>query len=130
MAGDPLPDPLGLPQLRLWIAQMISSYEAVVANRQFDCDNRDIKLYLKSLNSVRKTCDGDSRSYGKRQLRELIAMGALNYGWARTPHPEDSIPEQVVIDFAVFALWPVVISPKLPGSWYSKLIDMTSPPGG
>ncbi len=42
--------------------------------------------------------------------------------------PSERIPKQIVIDFATFALWPLVVMPNLPKDFFKSLCDITSEP--
>jgi hypothetical protein len=125
MTSDPQVAPLDLPQLRLWIARMIENYEKIIESKiLFTYSEKEIKTYHKALLALGRTCSGAPKGPSKDRVRELLASGALYYGLQSKP-PEQLIPEQVVIDFSVFALWPLVVAPKPPKDWIIALQEIT-----
>jgi hypothetical protein len=117
--------PLDLPQLRLWIGHLIESYDALVDRNEVGYSQQEIRRYRSSLASAALACDGEFERPAKARVRELLALGAANYGLTGEVPRETCFSEQMVIDFAVFSLWPLVIAPKLPRAWLDAFIDIT-----
>lgn len=126
---DGAPDtPMDLPQLRFWLTRLASDYEKILTEKNPPLTKRQRKDHRKALASVRQTCEGSANGQGKNRVRELIAAGAISYGLSRHRPPDELIPEQLIIDFAVFALWPLIIVPKLPESYFDDLRVISSEP--
>jgi hypothetical protein len=126
---DRSPDtPMDLPQLRFWLARLASDYEKILTERNPPLTKRQKKDHRKALASVKQTCEGNENGQGRTRVRELIAAGAISYGLSRHKPPDELIPEQLIIDFAVFALWPLVIVPKLPSNYFDDLRIVSSEP--
>jgi hypothetical protein len=120
--------PCDLPQLRLWISRIRSDYEELLQRRGIDPSSREIRAYRNTLVSVESTLNESPRGSGRDRVREILAVGIVNYGCTAAEFTEDSLAECVAIDLAVFALWPMVELPKLPANWQSALIEITSLP--
>jgi hypothetical protein len=126
---DGLPDtPMDLPQLRFWLARLASDYEKILAEKNPPLTKRQKKDHRKALDSVKQTCDGNANGQGKSRVRELIAAGAISYGLSRHQPPDEPIPEQLIVDFAVFALWPLIVVPELPETYFDDLRTISSEP--
>jgi hypothetical protein len=110
--------PPDLAALRTWIDSVIAAYGKATHDRGFLREARALKHSLD---------DSSTRSRSADTIRRLAAAGLTQYvRQAAAPVP-DSSPEQVMLDIAVFALWPIVIAPKLPAHWPEHLAEMTSP---
>jgi hypothetical protein len=109
-----------LRSLRLWINRVASDYEHAHARQG---DNRRHK---ENLESIRQAIEGASNGSAKDTLRGLIASGVIHYKKSNQKIPEGTLPETLMLDFAVDALWPIVIARKLPREWFGSLEELTS----
>ncbi|MFJ5548437.1 hypothetical protein [Streptomyces sp. NPDC093225] len=121
--------PLGLPELRLWIDRLATDYRALVRAGEVPGGRREIAGRQRELDALTDQLAGAAgRRDGADQLRRLLAAGAARYlAEAGTGPSADPLPEALVVDLAVFALWPVVQAPRLPPEWQSELGALTSP---
>jgi hypothetical protein len=60
-------------------------------------------------------------------LRRLLASGVAQYLSRAGQVPAGQVPEQLLVDLLVFALWAVLEAPGLPGTWQQDLVELTSP---
>jgi hypothetical protein len=120
--------PLDAPGLRLWIARMAGDYRALVANGQVPDGRRQSAAYVAELDGLQLVLD-DPRAPARVEstVRRLLAAGAAQYLHGVRRVPADALPEQVMLDFAVFALWPVITAPALAAGWDDALAELTSP---
>ncbi|MGH3914304.1 MAG: hypothetical protein ACRDTC_12995 [Pseudonocardiaceae bacterium] len=59
-------------------------------------------------------------------MRGLIATGVIQYKNSVQEIPKEALPEVLMLDLIVDALWPIVIAPEYPGSWHGALVELTS----
>jgi hypothetical protein len=116
--------PLDLPRLRQWIGHLIENYDALVSRGDIGYSQREITQYREALVSIGRACDGEFKRPVKVHIRELLAMGAANYGLP-TGAPPKSFTGQQVIDFGVYCLWPIATVPELPRTWLDAFLDIT-----
>ncbi|MGN9819567.1 hypothetical protein ACTMUQ_29980 [Streptomyces sp. SD11] len=120
--------PLDLADLRLWIARMTADYKALVKVGSAPLGRRQAAGYAKQLGALRDELDAAAgRRSGRDQLQGLLAAGAAQYLRKAKQLPEEPLPESMMLDLAVFALWPVVQAPGLPVGWQDQLAQLTSP---
>ncbi|MBK3584490.1 hypothetical protein [Streptomyces sp. PvR018] len=126
--GDSAGAPLALPDLRVWIERLASDYRALITAGDLPPQRRRRTDGLGQLDSLRNELDGaGGPRHGKDQLRRLLAAGAAQYLHQAARLPTDPLPESVMVDLAVFALWPVVQSPRLLDGWQDHLAELTAP---
>lgn len=131
--------PLDLIGLRLWLDRIVTDYRELIepqgrhrrpgphrephhsatAGRGRHC--------LLVLETVRGNMAHPECEEGKRALRSLVAGGIVAYlgGGPRTPG--ERVPEVVLLDLLVFAMWPIVTAEYLPRHWQESLAELTSP---
>jgi hypothetical protein len=127
MGDNTGPLPPDLPTLRLWIDRLASDYEKILAEESSHFGRREKRAHRKALSSLQRTCHGSVEGPAKSRIRELIAAGVVRYGIEQSIIPASRVPKQVIVDFSVFALWPLVITRGLPeASSFSSLQDITS----
>jgi hypothetical protein len=119
---------LDLPQLRVWIARLASDYEQVLRSGQLPLTSTEKRKYRDAIRSAANSCEGKVSGSGKGRIRELIAVGVSGFYPIGELPPNSLLPEQIAIDFAVSALWPLVIVPKLPKSYLDDLSQISSEP--
>lgn len=121
--------PLNLPELRIWIERITADYRLLLADRNAPPRGRRAASQdKKELAALGASLAGDpGRREGKDLLRRLLAAGAAQYLSRGGPIPAGTLPEAVVIDLVVFALWPVVQAPELPEGWRDHMAELTSP---
>ncbi|MCX5072584.1 hypothetical protein OHA84_28305 [Streptomyces sp. NBC_00513] len=125
--SNPAP-PLGLPELRLWIKRLASDYRTLIADGSVKPGRRQAAAHHRQLDALYGELAGAAGNRdGKEQLRRLLAAGAVQYLDRATPVPDGALPEAVMVDLVVFALWPVVQTPRLPGGWQDHLAELTTP---
>lgn len=100
--------PLDLLTLRLWV-------ERVAAGRQTD---------RKQIDQVRAAVTDPSTADA---VRRLLIAGMVGYLARPGAPPDRPVPEEILTDLFVFALWPVVTAGKLPRGWEGELAQLTSP---
>ncbi|MFI1360630.1 hypothetical protein ACH4TV_44725 [Streptomyces sp. NPDC020898] len=126
--GDGLPAPLALPELRLWIARLAADYRTLVKSGDGPPGRREAVGHKRQLERLAGELSGSAgRGDGKNQLRRLLTAGAVQYLGLASGVPGDPLPEQLMVDLAVFALWPVVVAPALPDDWQDHLAELTGP---
>ncbi|QNA72014.1 hypothetical protein C8250_008960 [Streptomyces sp. So13.3] len=126
--GDSAPAPLALPDLRVWIERLASDYRALISAGDLPPQRRRRTDGLVQLDALRHELDGATGPrHGKNQMRRLLAAGAAQYLHQAARPPTDPLPESVMVDLAVFALWPVVQTPQLPDGWQDHLAELTAP---
>jgi len=57
----------------------------------------------------------------------LLATGMVYYSGVAGNLPEGCTAEQVMLDLATLAMWPIVLAPKLPKRWFEDLQELSSP---
>jgi len=126
--GTGFPAPLALPDLRLWIARLAEGYGALVRSGDGPSRRREAAGHRRQLERLGEELAGSAgRGDGKDQLRRLLAAGAVQYLGLASSVPSAPLPEQLMVDLAVFALWPVVVTPELPDDWQDPLAELTAP---
>lgn len=63
----------------------------------------------------------------KDSIRHLAIAGVVEYLCYASAAPTAPLPEQVMLDTDVFALWPIVTAKSLPKAWESSLAEIGSP---
>jgi hypothetical protein len=117
-----------LPQLRVWISRLAADYEQMIRAENLPLTRAEKRKHQNALRSARNSCDGKVGGVGKERIRELIAVGVSRYQPVGGLPPDGLLPEQIAIDFAVSALWPLVVVPKLPKSYLDDLSQISSEP--
>jgi hypothetical protein len=116
-----------LANLRLWVQRMSQDYEHVLVNA--NVNRIDRWRYRREFKAMRRTLDGSPVGSGKACLRRLLASGAVSYGDGIVgAMPREVLPEALMLDFLAHCLWPVIVTPKLPATWFDDLQELTSPP--
>ncbi len=117
--------PLDLPALRLWIDRIKADYFAMVE----DTGDRGGVTHLEPINLVRAGLDdaGPDSERRKDTIRRIIVVGIISYLARPCTPPDEPLPEQILLDLIVFALWPVVTAENLPMGWQGELAQITSP---
>ncbi|MGW4726495.1 hypothetical protein [Streptomyces sp. NPDC004291] len=121
--------PYNLPELRVWIERLTADYRLLLAARgELPRGRREAAQDRKTLEALGADLAGNpGRRDGKDQVRRLLAAGAAQYLSRGGPVPAGTLPEAVMVDLVVFALWPVVQSPGLPEGWHDHLAELTTP---
>jgi hypothetical protein len=122
-------DHTDLRDLWLWINRVTSDYAKAHPHRW------DSRRHKKNLELIRQAIEGTSKGSAKDILRGLIAAGLIRYiaagviRYKKFNHEslKEVLPGTLMLDFAVDALLPIVIAPKLPESWFDSLAKLTSP---
>jgi hypothetical protein len=110
-----------LINLRLWIHRVASDYEKAHPRRW------DGRRHKKNLKLICQATEGAPKGSAIDALRGLIATGVIQHKRSNQEIPEEALPETLMLDFTVDALWPIVIARKLPESWLDSLAKLTSP---
>ncbi|MBS2966544.1 hypothetical protein KGA66_26125 [Actinocrinis puniceicyclus] len=105
---------------------MIINYERYLVEEKLSLGKREQKKLRKRLEALRQTYQGDPQGSGKDRIRELIASGVVTYGFDGSDASIEMLPEQIMVELVTYALWPVIIAPKLPGSWFEDLQEISS----
>lgn len=121
-------DSLDLPQLRVWISRLAADYEQMIRSGEVALTRAEKKKHRQALRSAESSCEGKVGGAGKERLRELIAVGVAKYQPVVGLPPDSLLPKQIAVDFAVSALWPLVVVPKLPKSYLDDLSQISSEP--
>ncbi|WP_406387276.1 hypothetical protein [Streptomyces sp. NBC_00887] len=120
--------PLALPDLRLWIDRMTTDYRTLTKASNAPLGRRRAASHAKELDALQHDLATLAKSpKDSGQLRRLLAAGAAQYLYKCTRLPAEPLPESVMVDLAVFALWPVIQTPALPSGWHDELAQLTSP---
>ncbi|MFI6040809.1 hypothetical protein ACIA8C_04190 [Nocardia sp. NPDC051321] len=117
------PDLIGLKD---WIYRASSDFEERVAQHS-GLTWRERRRFRNEVESLRRTCDGSSHGRAENAVRQLLAAGAARYRAVSSSNQSGGTPEHAVLDFAVFAIWPVVIAPDLHEDWFEAIAKLTSP---
>jgi len=117
-----------LPQLRVLISRLAADYEQMMLARQLSLTRAEKRKHRNALRSAKNSCDGKISGAGKERIRELIAVGVSAYQPVGELPSDGLLPEQIAIDFAVSALWPLVVVPKLPKTYLDDLSQISSEP--
>ncbi|MER7015446.1 hypothetical protein ABT324_28775 [Saccharopolyspora sp. NPDC000359] len=117
--------PLALPALRSWVDRIAADYRTMVEH----ADDRAGATHLRQLDLVRAELDdtGPDDEQRRDAVRRLLVTGITSYLARPSIAPDQPVPEQVLLDLIVFALWPVVTAKKLPADWQGQLAQITSP---
>jgi hypothetical protein len=120
--------PFDLPNLRLWIDRIVTDYRQQLAAEKPGVTGKETAGQLRQLAALQQSVDDPAgTANGKHALRRLLASGVAQYlSRARQP-PAGQVPEQLLLDLLVFALWAVLEAPGLPGTWQQDLAELTSP---
>lgn len=110
----------------MWINRITVDYQRLI-ERDAPKDRRKAKKYLRELQALQEACQQSPPKQGKDTLRLLLASGVVRYSASQSALPDTVLPETLMLDFVVDALWPLVVTPKLPVSWLDDLSEITSP---
>ena len=120
--------PFDLPNLRIWIDRITADYRHLLADKQLEVPEKETASQLRQLDGLRQSVnDPSARVNGKNAMRRLLAGGVAQYLSRAGQLPTGPIPEQLILDVTVFALWPVLEAPGLPSTWQQDLAELTSP---
>ncbi|SIM54882.1 hypothetical protein [Micromonospora cremea] len=120
--------PLDPANLRLWIDRMAADYRDLISAGRRPARRRETATQANRLASIAGSVAGaPGRTDPMTVLRHFLAAGAAQYLFRTGPLPQNALPEHIVLDFTVFALWPVVQAPSLPDGWEVELAEITSP---
>lgn len=125
MSDETPPDLAGL---RLWIARLVRDYEQIAEAKKQDLTKRELREYRKALTSIQQACAGQANGAGKDRIRELVAAGVVSYASKGHELPRELVPEQLIIDLAVHSLWPLIVVPNLPKTYFKDLTEVSSEP--
>lgn len=114
--------PLDLFTLRRWVERVAADYRALTDA---------VPEHVRHVDSVRAHL-ADSAGEGEQDLhrngvRRLLVAGICGYVARAGQAPRVPLPEQVLLDLVVFALWPVITARRLPPGWQGELAELTSP---
>lgn len=110
--------PLDLLTLRRWIDRIAADHrERAEADRG----------HAERVSSVRAALDDEAAEEQRDVVRRLLVAGVCGYLAHAGDESPPRLPEQVLLDVVVFALWPVVTARKLPRDWQGQLAEITSP---
>lgn len=111
--------PLDLLTLRGWIDRIAADYRATAGTDP---------AHAKRVDSVRTGLDDSSEENKQRNIiRRMLVAGVCGYLARAEEAPRTPLPEQILLDIVVFALWPVVTAKRLPRNWQGELAEITSP---
>lgn len=110
-------------RLRLWIDRLSNDAERQAAAP----DKKLSRAQRKKLRGVRDTLAGNPHGSDKECIRELLATGVVRYCQRLPDLPNGRLPSQIGPELVAFALWPIVLAPRLPADWYESLAEITSP---
>lgn len=120
--------PFDLPNLRLWIDRISTDYKQIISDKQPQHTGKENAKHLAQLDALRQAVDESPRRSGdKDSLRRLMAGGIAQYLSRANQLPVGQLPEHLIMDVTLFALWPVLEAPRLPRSWQQDLAELTSP---
>jgi hypothetical protein len=121
--------PLDLAGLRIWIDRMVRDYESILAERGSQVPTRDTRNDLRHLEGLQQALTGgSSRKNGAKDLvLRLVVSGVVQFSHHAREYPRGVVPEQLVIDMATFALWPLIEASVLPDEWAEVLAEASSP---
>lgn len=113
-------------ELHLWVAQAVRDFRDLSTERGVHLRRRESADLLGTLDRTAEILAYPSH-VNKHATRHLIVSGLVHHLSEYGPPPVQPIPEQVILDIAVAALWPLVTAPLLPESWSTDLMIVTSP---
>ncbi|MDA1359018.1 hypothetical protein O1R50_05255 [Glycomyces luteolus] len=131
--------PLDLIALRFWLERIITDYRELIGpqgrhrrpgpHREPAHGTAAVqgKHRLLVLETVRGNLTHPECEEGKRALRSLAAGGIVAYLGRAPRTPSERVPEAVLLDLVVFAMWPIVTAEYLPEHWQESLAELTSP---
>ena len=120
--------PFDLPNLRLWINRIISDYTQLISDQQSPSAKRETTRRLRQLDALyRSVNDPPKKSKDRDFVRRLLAGGVAQYLSRAGQLPAEPLPEQIILDVTIFALWPIIEAPNLPPMWQQDLAELTSP---
>ena len=120
--------PFDLPGLRLWIDRIVADYRQQLTAGAGEPAGKEAAGQLRQLDELRRSVeDPAGNGGGKNALRRLLASGIAQYLSRAGQVPAGQVPEQLLVDLLVFALWAVLEAPGLPGTWQQDLVELTSP---
>ncbi len=107
-----------LRSLRLWVDRAYHDYAQLSARHSSRAERRRLRVLHEAVHGrVGK---------GPDSLRALMAAGVVRYR-ERLSLPDRSLPEALIVELVVEALWPVVVAARLPMDWLEDLSLITSP---
>jgi hypothetical protein len=114
--------------LRIWIERIAADYRRALTDKQPQLNRKEVAKRLTELDELRQAVDESRAGSGdKDSLRRLLAGGIAQYLSRVRQLPNGKLPEYIIVDVAVFALWPILEAPRLPSSWQEYLAELTSP---
>src|SRR4051812_18385982 len=123
-----VPESVDLVHFRVWVDGLVQQHDRISAETSRVISRRERSRQRRRLDDVRNAYGGRPGGSAKDSLRNLIASGMVKYRFTADPRTTHQRPaQQLVLDIAVFALWPVVIMPKLSDGWYEALLELSSP---
>lgn len=112
-----------LISLRLWLDHL---YRDLEANTRIS--TRERRKHRRRLEAIRRAHAPSAPGSGsKDEVRALIATGMVYRVHCHERIRDASLPEALILDFVVDALWPIVIARELPASWMIDLSSISSP---
>jgi hypothetical protein len=110
---------------RSWLGALVHSYDDNVARTPARAGSK--RRNRKRVAIAVSASAGSPSGSGKDALRGLLAAGIVYYSGLTKALPADVDSDQVLLDIAVVALWPVVLASKLPKRWFEDLSELSSP---
>jgi hypothetical protein len=120
--------PFDLPNLRLWIDRIVNDYRRQVTGEVQGLTAKEAADQLRQLTALQHSVDDPPANAGGRNtLRRLLASGVAQYLSRADQLTAGQVPEQLLVDLLVFAIWAVLEAPRLPETWLQDLAELTSP---
>jgi hypothetical protein len=120
--------PFDLPNLRLWIDRIVTDYGRLAAENPNSSTGKEAAGHLRELALLSQSVSSSpQKTKDRNALRRLLAGGIAQYLSRAGTIPDHKLPEQLLKDVAVFALWPILQATVLPSTWEEDLAEITSP---
>ena len=118
--------PITSIELHHWLSRAAEDFRRISAARGFDLPPKELASISDGLDRAIVVL-GDLTQERTDSVRHLLIGGLVHHLSECGTPPVQPLPEQVILDIAVSALWPLVTAPNVPPSWMDDVVTITSP---
>jgi hypothetical protein len=113
-------------ELSLWLGRAARDFEDRLARIQTPGLRLNERRLRREFYGLQRDLEKRRGRSSRAFLRRLMASGVVRHGNPSVPPPADHLPEEIILGFAVHALWPIITTRDLPRGWVYALGEITS----